>query len=85
MMYNCLLASIRRFAWMRIVNFIKSIDRGLDLDGKSTSEIELTDICEMQVHYLLLSGIHGGNKLSKIQCNKRSSHLMITETHNLNE
>lgn len=52
---------------MRTVNFIKCIDQGLDLDGKSTSGIELTDICEMQAHYLLLSGICGGNNLSKIQ------------------
>lgn len=49
---------------MRIVNFTKFINRDLDLDEENTSERELTDICEMQVHYLLLSGIHGGNKLS---------------------
>lgn len=69
MMYNCLLAPIRCFVRMRTVNFIKFIDRGLALDGKSTSGIELTGGCEMQAHYLLLSGITGGNKLSKIQYN----------------
>lgn len=45
---------------MRTVNFTKFINQGLDLDGKSKNGIELTDMCEMQAHYLLLSDTNGG-------------------------
>lgn len=33
-MFNCLLALIRCFARMRTINFVKFIERGLDLTGK---------------------------------------------------
>lgn len=68
---------------MRTVNFLKFTDRGLDLDGKSMSGIKLTDICEMQAHYLLLSGITDSNKL-KFSTMKRGPQLTITGTHDVN-
>ena len=74
-MYNCLLALIRCYARMRTVNFTKFINQGLDLDGKSKNGIELTDMCEMQAHYLLLSDTNRGNKLSRIQYNKEKLSL----------
>lgn len=68
---------------MKTVNFLKFTDRGLDLDGKRMRGIKLTDICEMQAHYLLLSGITGGNKL-KFRTMKRGPRLTITGTHDVN-
>lgn len=80
-MCNCLLGPMRCLAKMRTVHFIKFIDQGLDLDGKSKSGIELTDICEKQAYYLLLSGTNGGNQLSRIQYNKKELSADDNITH----
>ena len=51
---------------MRSVNFINFIEWALDLNGKSKSGTELTDICEVQADYLLLSDTDRSNKSSRI-------------------